>query len=145
MKTVPSSAVSSSRMLPSPLPSVTLAPLARMSSANSSSSSSMLSRVIGTLMVCVNAPPLVNVSMPLVANLVSLTAMAWGIVSALGGWMSDVIGRRPILLISLFGTALGSLVTGVAELDPRSLGRIGLRTLGYAAALSTIAVQQSFT
>ena len=47
-----------------------------------------------------------DVTMPLVANLVSLTAMAWGIVSALGGWMSDVIGRRPILLIAPFALAL---------------------------------------
>jgi DHA1 family inner membrane transport protein len=47
-----------------------------------------------------------DVSMPLVANLVSLTAMAWGIVSALGGWMSDVIGRRPILLVAPFALAL---------------------------------------
>ena len=44
--------------------------------------------------------------MPLVANLVSLTATAWGIVSALGGWMSDVIGRRPILIAAPFALAL---------------------------------------
>jgi len=47
-----------------------------------------------------------GVSMPLVANLVSLTAMAWGLTSALGGWMSDVIGRRPILLAAPLALAL---------------------------------------
>ncbi|SRR5579883_372748 len=39
-----------------------------------------------------------GVSMPLVANLVSLTATAWGITSALGGWLSDRIGRWPLLI-----------------------------------------------
>ncbi len=42
-----------------------------------------------------------DVAMPLVANLVSLTATAWGITSALGGWLSDVIGRRPLLIAAL--------------------------------------------
>ncbi len=46
------------------------------------------------------------VSMPLVANLVSLTAMSWGIASALGGWLSDMLGRRAVLVTSLFGLAL---------------------------------------
>ena len=39
-----------------------------------------------------------DVPMPLVANLVSLTATAWGISSAFGGWMSDRIGRRALLV-----------------------------------------------
>ena len=47
-----------------------------------------------------------DVSMPLVANLVSLTATAWGITSALGGWMSDVIGRRLILIVAPIALAL---------------------------------------
>jgi MFS transporter, DHA1 family, inner membrane transport protein len=47
-----------------------------------------------------------DVSMPLVANLVSLTATAWGVTSALGGWLSDVVGRRPVLVSALFGLAL---------------------------------------
>lgn len=47
-----------------------------------------------------------DVAMPLVANLVSLTATAWGLTSALGGWMSDVIGRRPLLIIAPFALAL---------------------------------------
>ncbi|MBP6768678.1 MAG: MFS transporter [Reyranella sp.] len=47
-----------------------------------------------------------EVAMPLVANLVSLTATAWGITSALGGWMSDVIGRRLILIVAPIALAL---------------------------------------
>ena len=47
-----------------------------------------------------------NVAMPLVANLVSLTATAWGLTSAFGGWMSDVIGRRPILIAAPLALAL---------------------------------------
>ncbi len=47
-----------------------------------------------------------DVAMPLVANLVSLTATAWGITSALGGWLSDVIGRRPLLIAAPFALAL---------------------------------------
>ncbi len=51
-----------------------------------------------------------GVSMPLVANLVSLTATAWGITSALGGWLSDRIGRRPLLIAAPFALALSLLV-----------------------------------
>jgi MFS transporter, DHA1 family, inner membrane transport protein len=51
-----------------------------------------------------------DVSMPLVANLVSLTATAWGITSALGGWLSDRIGRRPILIAAPFALALSLIV-----------------------------------
>jgi MFS transporter, DHA1 family, inner membrane transport protein len=51
-----------------------------------------------------------DVSMPLVANLVSLTATAWGIASALGGWMSDRIGRRPLLIAAPFALALSLVV-----------------------------------
>jgi predicted MFS family arabinose efflux permease len=50
-----------------------------------------------------------SVSMPLVANLVSLTATAWGVSSAFAGWLSDVVGRRSVLVLSLFGLA-GTLV-----------------------------------
>jgi predicted MFS family arabinose efflux permease len=39
-----------------------------------------------------------DVPMPLVANLVSLTATSWGIASALGGWLSDRYGRRVLLI-----------------------------------------------
>jgi len=55
-----------------------------------------------------------DVSMPLVANLVSLTATAWGIASALGGWLSDVVGRRPLLVGGLFALALTVLAQALA-------------------------------
>lgn len=41
-----------------------------------------------------------DVSMPLVANLVSLTSVSWGIASAFGGWMSDRVGRRVLLIVA---------------------------------------------
>jgi predicted MFS family arabinose efflux permease len=47
-----------------------------------------------------------DVSMPLIANLVSLTATAWGIASALAGWLSDIVGRRPVLAGALMALAL---------------------------------------
>lgn len=47
-----------------------------------------------------------GVAMPLVANLVSLTATAWGITSALGGWLSDLLGRRSLLIVAPFALAL---------------------------------------
>ena len=47
-----------------------------------------------------------GVSMPMVANLVTLTATAWGTVSALAGWLSDRVGRRPVLVGALLALAL---------------------------------------
>ncbi|MCX7365893.1 MAG: MFS transporter [Alphaproteobacteria bacterium] len=47
-----------------------------------------------------------DVPMPLVANLVSLTATAWGLVSAMSGWLSDRIGRRALLIGALLALAL---------------------------------------
>jgi DHA1 family inner membrane transport protein len=55
-----------------------------------------------------------DVTMPLVANLVSLTATAWGVVSALAGWMSDIVGRRPVLVGALSGLALTLLAQALA-------------------------------
>jgi DHA1 family inner membrane transport protein len=55
-----------------------------------------------------------DVSMPVVANLVSLTATTWGIVSAMAGWLSDVVGRRPVLVLALFGLALTLLAQALA-------------------------------
>lgn len=57
-------------------------------------------------------------------------------------WVTLPIGQVFLRLLFMLAVPLifAALVTGVAELDPRSLGRIGLRTLGYAAVLSAIAV-----
>jgi len=46
-----------------------------------------------------------DVSMPLVANLVSMTATAWGITSAAAGCLSDLIGRRALLIAALVALA----------------------------------------
>ena len=74
-----------------------------------------------------------SVSMPLVANLVSLTAMAWGVSSAVAGWLSDVVGRRPVLVLSLLGLA-GTMV-GQALAGLLFLGR----RLGHASAAPSAA------
>lgn len=42
-----------------------------------------------------------GVSMPLVANIVSMTSVAWGISSAVAGYLSDIAGRRVLLVASL--------------------------------------------
>jgi DHA1 family inner membrane transport protein len=47
-----------------------------------------------------------DVSMPLVANLVSMTATAWGVASAVGGVMSDWLGRRVLLIAGTFFLSL---------------------------------------
>lgn len=47
-----------------------------------------------------------DVSMPLVANLVSVTSVTWGIASATAGYMSDLIGRRVLLIAALVALAL---------------------------------------
>ena len=55
-----------------------------------------------------------GVSMPLVANLVSMTATSWGFTSAFGGWMSDRIGRRVLLVGGLFALALAMCAQAMA-------------------------------
>jgi DHA1 family inner membrane transport protein len=55
-----------------------------------------------------------DVSMPLVANLVSLTATSWGVTSALGGWLSDRIGRRMLLVAAPLGLAVTMVLQAVA-------------------------------
>jgi DHA1 family inner membrane transport protein len=55
-----------------------------------------------------------DVSMPLVANLVSLTALSWGITSALGGWLSDRIGRRMLLIVAPLGLAVAMVLQALS-------------------------------
>ena len=74
-----------------------------------------------------------SVSMPLVANLISLTATAWGVSSAVAGWLSDVVGRRSVLVLSLFGlavTLVGQALAGLLFLG---------RRLGHASAAASAA------
>ncbi|HYX01324.1 MAG TPA: MFS transporter, partial [Reyranella sp.] len=55
-----------------------------------------------------------DVSMPLVANLVSLTSITWGVTSAAGGWVSDRIGRKPVLVSGLSTLALAMAAQALA-------------------------------
>ena len=56
-----------------------------------------------------------GVPMPLVANLVSLTATAWGVTSALGGWLTDRFGRRILLVAAPLVLALTLVLQGLAD------------------------------
>ncbi|MFO1087930.1 MAG: MFS transporter [Reyranellaceae bacterium] len=47
-----------------------------------------------------------DVTMPLVANLVSVTSVTWGLTSAVAGWLSDRIGRPVVLVAALLALAL---------------------------------------
>ncbi|MFI4999993.1 MAG: MFS transporter [Reyranellales bacterium] len=55
-----------------------------------------------------------GVSMPLVANLVSLTSISWGITSALGGWLSDLIGRRILLVAAPLALGLSIAMQAIS-------------------------------
>ncbi len=66
-----------------------------------------------------------NASPTTIGLLVASFSIAQLIGAPLLGRLSDRIGRKPILIVSLFGTALGSLLTGVAGgLALLFLGRI---------------------
>jgi MFS transporter, DHA1 family, inner membrane transport protein len=69
------------------------------------------------------------VSVPLVANLVAATSVAWGITSMLAGAGSDRWGRRPFLIGGPIALALASV--GVATADS-FLGVAAWATLGGA-------------
>lgn len=53
-----------------------------------------------------------------VGLLVASFSLAQLVMAPVMGRLSDRVGRRPVLLISLFGTALGSLLTGLAGSIP---------------------------
>ena len=55
------------------------------------------------------------VSVPLVANLVAITSIAWGVASLLAGTGSDRWGRRPFLIGGPFAMAISML--GVAQAE----------------------------
>ena len=63
---------------------------------------------------------------PAVAGLVVASfSIAQVVFSPLTGWLSDRIGRKPVIILSLLGTAVGSLLTGLAgSLWLLFLGRI---------------------
>lgn len=79
----------------------------------------------------------------------SLLGLLVNVASHKVGWLVQIAnyGAEPIgkiyirlLLMLVIPLAFSALVLGVAELDPRQLGRLGARTLGYTLAVSTIAV-----
>lgn len=74
-------------------------------------------------------------SVPTIANLVSLTSVAWGVTSLLGGTCSDRWGRRPFLLggpallaVTLVGVATAGDLLGVAIWATLAGGSSGLFT-----------------
>jgi dicarboxylate/amino acid:cation (Na+ or H+) symporter, DAACS family len=78
----------------------------------------------------------------LVAN--ELVRRGW-IEAAVVGRMTDVaspIGQLFLRLLFMLAVPLifSALVTGIAELDPRSLGRLGLKSLGYTIVVSAVSV-----
>ncbi len=68
-------------------------------------------------------------------------SLAQFVFSPLLGRLSDRIGRKPVILISLFGTAVGSFVTGAAgSLPVLFLGRILDGASGASVAVAQGAV-----
>lgn len=68
-------------------------------------------------------------------------SLAQLILAPLWGRLSDRIGRKPVILISLFGTALGSLITGLAgSLWLLFLGRIIDGASGASVSVAQAAV-----
>src|SRR5262245_49023228 len=57
-------------------------------------------------------------------------------------WVAFPAGQIFLRLLFMLAVPLifSALVTGIAELEPRALGRLGLRTLGYTALVSTLSV-----
>lgn len=79
----------------------------------------------------------------------SLLGLIVNLASSKFGWLTQIAsyGAEPIgkiyirlLLMLVVPLAFSALVLGVAELDPRQLGRLGAKTLGYTVAVSSIAV-----
>ena len=73
--------------------------------------------------------------------LVASFSMAQLVFAPIWGRLSDRIGRKPVLLISLFGTAIGSLLTGVApSIALLFLGRIIDGASGASVSVAQAAV-----
>ena len=73
--------------------------------------------------------------------LVASYSLAQLVFSPVWGRLSDRIGRKPVLVISLFGTAIGSLFTGIAGAIPLLfLGRIIDGASGGSVSVAQAAV-----
>ena len=68
--------------------------------------------MMGPLLVDISES--LDVSLALVGQLNAVTAVVWLIVGVLAGPLSDIYGRKPLLLIGLGGMVLGTLGTGLA-------------------------------
>ena len=71
-----------------------------------------------------------------IGALVSCYALAQFLIAPFLGGLSDRIGRKPILIVALFGSALGSLVIGLSSalLATGALVALGAMTVTGAAA-----------
>ena len=79
---------------------------------------------------------------PAVAGLVVASfSVAQLIFSPITGWLSDRIGRKPVIILSLAGTAVGSLLTGLAgSLWLLFLGRVIDGASGASVSVAQAAV-----
>ena len=79
---------------------------------------------------------------PAVAGLVVASfSIAQLIFSPITGWLSDRVGRKPVIILSLAGTAIGSLLTGLAgSLWLLFLGRIVDGASGASVSVAQAAV-----
>src|SRR5947208_10117622 len=79
---------------------------------------------------------------PAVAGLgVASFSVAQLIFSPITGWLSDRVGRKPVIILSLAGTAVGSLLTGLAgSLWLLFLGRIIDGASGASVSVAQAAV-----
>lgn len=75
--------------------------------------------------------------------LVASFSLAQLVCAPLWGRLSDHIGRKPVLLISLFGTAVGSLLTGVAGGVAGGLALLFLGRIIDGASGASVSVAQA--
>jgi len=75
--------------------------------------------------------------------LVASFSMAQLLFAPLWGRLSDRFGRKPVLLISLFGTALGSLLTGVASGVAGGLALLFIGRIIDGASGASVSVAQA--
>ena len=75
--------------------------------------------------------------------LVASFSMAQLVCAPLWGRLSDRIGRKPVLLISLFGTAVGSLLTGVASGVAGGLALLFIGRIIDGASGASVSVAQA--
>lgn len=80
-----------------------------------------------------------GVSTTVIGILFASFSLAQLIFAPIWGRLSDRIGRKPVILISLFGTAIGSLLTGVAP----SIGLLFLGRIIDGASGASVSVAQA--